>query len=356
MAASKMAPNKRNSVDIATRALLACGMIGFAAAPALSADFYAGKTLTLIVGTDEAGGFTIYSRLIGSYLGRHIPGNPNVIVQTMPGAGGSTAAAYLFHQAPHDGTVIANLTPDSVMDKLFGRKSQIDPTQFDYLAGAELSTRLCATSATAHVKTLRQAIEQKSIIGATQVGSPTSDYANLIKRTTGAKFDIVHGYSGPGALYLAMDRGEVDGMCGFDWSALKAQQPQLLRDKKINILVQVNVKSDPELDAMGVPQPWNFIPDDVDRQAVKLMIDFQQNFGKAYVAPPQIPADRLKILRDAFADTLRDEQFLADAKKGRLDIEPVSGEEVGATVKNLYAASPAIVDRLSRITEDTMGK
>lgn len=348
---------KKACVGIAIRALLAWGIIGSAATlPALAADFYAGKTLTLIVGTDEAGGFSIYSRLIGSYLGRHIPGNPNVIVQYMPGAGGSTAAAYLFRQAPRDGTVIANLTPDSVMDRLFGRKSQIDPTQFDYLAGAELSTRLCATSAKSAVKTLKQALDEKTIIGATQVGSPTSDYANLIKRTIGAKFDIVHGYGGPGAVYLAMDRGEVDGMCGFDWSALKAQQPQWLRDKKINILVQVNVKSDPELDAMGVPQPWDFIPDNVDRDAVKLMIDFQQNFGKAYVAPPQVPAERLKILRAAFAEVLRDKQFLADAEKGRLDIAQVNGEEVGATVRNLYAASPTIIDRLSKITADTMGQ
>jgi len=206
------------------------------------------------------------------------------------------------------------------------------------------------------VKTLQQALTDKVIIGATQVGSPTSDYANLIKRTTGAKFDIVHGYSGTGALYLAMARGEVDGMCGFDWSALKAQQPEMLRDKKINILVQVNVRSEPELDAMGVPQPWNFIPDDVDRQAVKLMIDFQQLFGKAYVAPPHVPAERLKILRDAFADVLADKQFLADAEKARLDIEAVSGEDVAATVRNLYAAPPNVVDRLKKITEDSMGQ
>jgi tripartite-type tricarboxylate transporter receptor subunit TctC len=347
-----MASHGTGFIGSVVTALLAGSMIWSATTPARSADFYAGKTLTVIVGTDEAGGFSIYSRLIASYLGRYIPGAPNVIVQNMPGAGGSTAAAYLYHQAPRDGTTIANLTPDSIMDRLFGRKSEIDPTQFEYLAGAERSTRLCATSALSHVKTLEQALKDKVIIGATQVGSPTSDYANLIKRTTAAKFEIVNGYAGTGALYLAMERGEIDGMCGFDWSALKAQKPELLRDKKINLLVQVNVKSDPELDALGVPQPWKFIPDSLDHQAVELMIDFQQAFGKAYVAPPQVPGDRLKLLRDAFEGVLGDKQFLAEAEKIRIEITPVSGADVAATVRNLYAAPTPVVERLRAITVD----
>ena len=323
---------------------------------ACAADFYAGKTITIVVATDETGGFSIYSRLIGNYLGRHIPGSPTVIVRNMPGAGGSTAAVSMTQQAPRDGTVIASLTPNPIMDRLFGRKISFDPTAFGYVGGAERGTRLCILSSQSKVKSLQDALKQDVVIGATQAGSPTTDYANFLERATGAKFKVVKGYSGPGALYLAMQRGEIDGMCGLDWAALKAQAPDALRDKKINIIVQFDEKPDPELEALGVPQPWRFIHDDLNRKAVKLMVNFEQAFGKAYVTPPAIPVERLAVLRRAFSDVLRDPQFLREAEKLRIDIAAVSGPEVEQTVRNLYQASPAIVQRLKDLTADASGR
>ena len=319
--------------------------------PAAAADFYAGKTINFIVGTDVSGGFTIYGRLIARHLPRFIPGNPTVVVRTMPGAGGSVAAAYLYRQAPKDGTTIAALTPNSITGKLMeeGAESQIDPAKFQYLAGAERGTRLCMSFHSSKVATFEDATRQKAIIGATSSGSPTMEYAAFHKNALGAKFEIVGGYRGPGDLFLAMERGEIDGVCGLDWTALKAQQPDWLRDKKLNLLVQDNIEPDPELAALGVPQPWRFIKDEVDRKAVALMIGFQQAFGKAYVAPPEVPAAQLRILRDAFNGTLRDKELLADAEKLRVEITPQTGEQVQKVVEDLYTAPKAVVERLKKI-------
>ncbi|MDF2114160.1 hypothetical protein PY365_01135 [Roseiarcaceae bacterium H3SJ34-1] len=315
-----------------------------------AADYYAGKTVTILVGTDETGGYSIYSRVIASYLGRYLPGTPAVIVRNMPGAGGSTAASYMTQQAPRDGTIIATIPANAMMDRLFGRKVQVDPTRFGFIGGAERGSRLCVTSARSEVKTLEDAMTRKAIIGTTAQGSPTTDYANAIKRAAGAKFDVVYGYSGPGALYYAMERGEIDGVCGIDWTALKAQKPEAVRDKTMNIVVQFNENPDPELQALGVPQPWSFIKDDLDRQAVLLMVNFQQAFGKAYIAPPQTPEDRLSTLRAAFAEVLQDKQFLADAQKQQLDVHIVKAGDVEETVLKLYRAPQPVVERLKELT------
>lgn len=319
---------------------------GVASAEARSADFYAGKTITLVVGTDVAGGFSIYSRLIADYLGKYIPGAPKIVVENMPGSGGSKAASWLYNRAPRDGLTFANLTPDSIMDPLFGRPTPIEAVKFSYLAGAEKSTRLCVVSSHSKVKTFAQALHQQLIVGATQLGGPTSDYANFIQRGTGAKFHVVLGYGGTGALYLAMQRGEIESACGVDWDALKAQQGEQLRDKEIGVLLQIDVKSDPELDALGVPQPWQYMHDPLDRKAVALMVAFQQTFGKAYVAPPEVPADRLQILRDGLAATLKDKDLLADARKRHLDVDYISAADVTRTVTDIYQASHAAIDRL----------
>lgn len=317
-----------------------------------AADTYAGKTVTILVGTDETSGFSLYSRTIAPHLSRHLPGTPTVIVRNMPGAGGSTAATYMAQRAARDGTIIATMPANAMMDRLFGRKVDVDPTLFGFVGGAERGTRLCVTGSRSAVKTLDDAMKQKAIIGATAPGSPTSDYPNFLKRSTGVKFDIVYGYSGVGSLYYAIERGEIDGVCGVDWTALKAQKPDALRDKTMNIIVQFNEHQDSELKALGVPQPWSLMKDDVDRQAVLLMVNFQQAFGKAYIAPPQTPVDRLSTLRSAFAAVLQDEQFLADARKQRLDIHNVEGSEVEAAVINLYRAPAPTVKRLKELSND----
>ena len=325
--------------------------LGLAPRSAAADDFYAGKTIDFIVGTDVTGGFALYARLIAKHLGRFIPGNPTVVFKTMPGAGGAVAASFLYRRAPADGTVVAALTPDAISSQVMdeGGQSHFDPTKFQYLAGAERGTRLCMTFHTSKIKTFDDALKAKAIIGGTTAGSPATEYAAFHKHALGAKFEIVTGYRGPGDIFLAMERGEIDGVCGLDWAATKAQRPDWLRHKKLNLLIQDNIEPDAELTALGVPQPWKFIKDDIDGQAVKLLVGFEQAFGKGYVAPPDVPADRIKVLRNAFAAALRDKELLADAEQQRIEITPQSGDDVARAVRDLYAAPKAVLERLKTI-------
>ena len=317
-----------------------------------ASDFYAGKTISFIVGTDVGGGFSIYARLLTRHLARFIPGEPAMLMKNMPGAGGATAASYLYRIAPKDGTTIGSVSPNAILGRLLdGNLSQYAPAKFDYLAGAERGARLCMTFAHSKVRTFEDALRFRAIIGATSAGSPTREYAAMIKHATGAQFEIVSGYQGPPALFLAMARGEIDGVCGLDWSALKSQQPQWLAEKKLNLLLQAAVVPEPELAKLGVPTPWAYIKQETDRRAVEVMVAFQQAFGKSYMVPPGVPAERVTVLRAAFAAALKDKDLLADADKMRIEISPQSGEDVQKVVGNAYSAPPAVIDRLRRIIE-----
>jgi tripartite-type tricarboxylate transporter receptor subunit TctC len=315
-------------------------------------DFYAGKTINFIVGTDVGGGFSIYGRVLSRHLARFIPGAPTIVMKNMPGAGGATAATYLYRMATKDGTVIGSVSPNAILGRLLdGNVSQYDPTKFQYLAGAERGTRLCMTFAHSKTRTFDDALRQRTVIGATSAGSPTREYAAMIKHTTGAQFEIVSGYKGPPDLFLAMSRGEIDGVCGLDWIALKSQQPDWLRDKKLNILVQASLEPHPELAKLGVPVPWPYIKNEVDRQAVEVLVGFEQAFGKSYLVPPETPAERVAILRKTFAEALKDQELLAEAEKLRIEIVAQSGDEVERVVQNAYGAPPAVIERLRKIVE-----
>jgi tripartite-type tricarboxylate transporter receptor subunit TctC len=319
---------------------------------AAASNFYAGKTVNFIVGTDVGGGFSIYGRVLSRHLGRYIPGNPTVVMKNMPGAGGATASSYFYRIAPKDGTVIGSVAPNAILGRLLdGNVSQYDPTKFQYLAGAERGTRLCMTFAHSKTRTFDDALKQRTVIGATSAGSPTREYAAMIKHATGARFEIVSGYKGPPDLFLAMSRGEIDGVCGLDWTALKAQQPDWLRDKKLNLLVQASLEPHPELAKLGVPVPWPYIKNETDRQAVEVVVGFEQAFGKSYLVPPDTPAERVAILRAAFAAVLKDRELLAEADKIGIEITAQTGEAVQRVVENAYAAPVAVIERLRKIVE-----
>jgi len=331
---------------------IAIGVGALIVGSARADDFFAGRTVNLIVGTDVGGGFSIYGRLISRHLGRHIPGNPSVVMRNMPGAGGSTASNYLYRVAAKDGTVIGAVAPNAILGPLLDENQrQYEPGRFQYLAGAERGTRLCMTFQHSKVRSFDDALRQRAIIGATSAGSPTREYAAMVKHATGARFDIVSGYKGPPHLFLAMSRGEIDGVCGLDWSALKSQQPEWLREGKLNLLVQASMQPEPELARLGVPLLSGYVNDAVDRQAVDLMVSFQQAFGKSYLVPPEVPAARVRILRDAFNAALKDTELLAEAAKLRIEITPQTGEEVQRVVRDVYAAPASVVERLRRIVE-----
>jgi tripartite-type tricarboxylate transporter receptor subunit TctC len=322
------------------------------ASPVHAADYYAGRTITFIVGTDTGGGFSLYARAIAKHLARHIPGNPMIVVRNMPGAGGAVAGTWLYQIAPRDGTAIGSVAPNAILARLLGEgRSGYEPDKFNYLAGAERSTRVCVTSHRSRVRTLKDSLLHGAIIGATTVGSPTREYAAMVRRTIGARFEIVSGYKGPADLFVAMERGEIDGICGIDWSALKAQQPDWLREGKLNLLVQGALTPHPELAMLGVPTPWAYINDDIDRKAVELMVKFQQAFGRTYMAPPGVPAEVVQILRSAFMAVLRDPDFLVEAENLRIDVTPQTGEEIQRTVEAFHSAPHHIVERFKQIVE-----
>src|SRR5215510_5076991 len=339
-------------LGVLRRGCFALAALAAMASPVGAADYYDGKTITFIVGTDVGGGFSIYARAIARHLPRHIPGRPTIVLKNMPGAGGAVASTWLYQMAPRDGTVIATVSANAILGRLFGdHRMGYEPTRFNYLAGAERSTRLCVTFQHSRVRTLADALARTAIIGATTIGSPTREYAAIVRRALGARFEIVSGYKGPPELFIAMERGEIDGVCGIDWSALKSQQPEWLKEKKLNILVQGSLRPHPELDRLGVPTPWAYIKDDIDRKAVELMVEFQQTFGRAYMMPPDVPSELLQILREAFSAVLRDPEFLADAEKLRIDVTPQAGEDIQQVVERLYSAPRAVVDRLKQIVE-----
>ena len=313
--------------------------------PAHAADYYAGKTIELIVGADVGGGYDIYARTVARHLTDHIPGHPTILVKNMLGAGSVRAAAYLSTTAPKDGTSIAAIMPGAIMDPLLEQHDSLfDPTKVSFVGTANSGIRVCATLDPSKTKTFDEALAQKTVIGASHSNDSTRDYPYMLKRTTGVKFDIVAGYKGTTDISLAMERNEVEGICGWDWSSLKSQKPDWLRDKKANIILQVGLDSDPELTSLGVPSVWKYVKDDDSKKVVEFIVS-QQVFLRSYIAPPGTPDAEIAILRNAFDATMADKAFLADADRARLAISPLPGAKVQEMVHKLYASPKEIVAR-----------
>lgn len=325
-----------------------CGLAALLAlAPASSraADFYAGRTLTIVVGNDVGGGFDAYARLFARHLPRVVPGQPSIVVQNMPGAGSAVATSYIARVASKDGTVIGAITPGAIVAPLFDDKTrrQYDPDRLIYLTSADSGSRLCVTWGQSAVKSIADAKRVKAVIGAAGAGSSSSDYAKLHRATSGLNFEIVSGYKGTADILLAMERREVDGFCGVDWASLTSQRPDWIRDGKINLLFEVGVKPNPDLAARKVPLVWDSTISPEARAVVELVTS-QQDFARPFIMAGENPPEAVKILRAAFAQLYTDERFKADAEKSALILSPISGEEAQALVGKLYAAPKAIVD------------
>ncbi len=313
---------------------------------ACAADFYAGKTVELTVGADAGGGYDIYARTLARHMSRHIPGQPTIVVRNMPGAGSGRAAGYIASIAPKDGTALAAIMPGAVMDPLLAERggALFDPTKVLYVGTASNDSRVCLTMKPSAVKTFDDALVHPITIGAISSNNSTRDYAFMHKRLSGAKFNVVTGYNGTVEIGLALERGEVEGACGWGWSSIKSQKPDWISDHKINVLVQVGLEPNAELTAMNVPPIWNYLKDDRDRQAVELIVS-QQVMIRSYIAPPETPPEEIGILRAAFDATMKDPRFLQDAETQRLVVEPMPGAKLQELVRKLYATPAAIVER-----------
>ena len=329
----------RSNLGLVLAALLSC------TTPASAQDF-AGKTIDLLVGAPPGGGYDIYARVVARHLGRNIPGQPNIVVKNLPGAGSAKAAQFIANMAPKDGTVLAGIMPGAIMGPLLDPKSEglFDPTKVNYVGTANSGTRVCATLKGSKIAKFEDTLTVPAKFGGSAPNDSTYEYGYMHKRTSGAIYDVVAGYRGTNEMALAMERGEIDGLCGWDWSSFKSQKPEWLRDGKANVLLQVSLEPHPELTKMGVPMVFQFVKSEDDRKAVELIVS-QTVFQRSYIAPPETPPASLDVLRAAFDRTMADKQFLDDAEKMRIDISPLSGQKVQDLVRKIYASPKDIVER-----------
>ena len=325
---------------LASALLLSAGAAG--AAPA--SDFYKGRTINVIIGYSAGGGYDLYARVLSQHMGKHIPGNPNVIPQNMPGAGSVKAAAYVFSAAPKDGTVIGTFARGIPATALIGQ-APLDARKFTWLGSATKDVTLCVSWSASPVKTWNDVLTKQTTFGGEGPAGDPDIFAKLYKNVFGAKIKLATGFPGTTDVTLAMQRREVDGLCGISWSTVKARYGNWVKEKKLNILLQAADAKAPDLP--NVPLAQDFAKTTEQKQ----MLDFAmagEILARPFVAPPGIPEDRKAILRAAFDATLRDPAFLADAAKTMIDIDPVSAAEAEAIVNKLYALPKDVVQKAAR--------
>jgi tripartite-type tricarboxylate transporter receptor subunit TctC len=319
------------------------------AAPASAAEFFAGKSLDLLIGAPSGGGYDIYARALARHFGRHIPGQPTIVPKNMPGAGSARVGGFISTIAPKDGTAVGALMPGAIIGQLLDPKAEalFDPTKVIYLGTANNGTRVCVSRTGSKVRTFDDALTEKASFGGVSSNDSTRDYAFLHKKTSGALYSVVTGYAGTADLALALERGEIDGVCGWDWASFKSQRPDWIRDKKVNVLLQVGLEPNEELTRMGVPSVWKYVASEETRSVVRLVVS-QQVFQRSYVVPPGTPAEQVATLRTAFEATMADPQFREEATKLRIDISPLPGSKVQDIVQGLYATPKDTVEQARR--------
>jgi tripartite-type tricarboxylate transporter receptor subunit TctC len=308
--------------------------------------FFRGKQINVIVGSSAGGGYDMYARLVARHLSKYIPGNPTVVVSNMPGAASNTAAAHLYAAAPKDGTVIGALQTAAVLDPLFGdtARAKHDASKFVYLGSATIDYYVCIARADASVKSFKDLLSRELIIGASQPGTSTRDFPALLNSMVGTKLRIVSGYPGTREITLAVNKGEVQGLCGFSWSSLSAQQPDWLKSGFIRIIAQEHDKGHPALNKMGVPLTVDFAKSPEGRRIMELIYS-QEIFGRPYMLPPGVSSERVAELREGFMAALRDQDLVAETQRIGLDLEPISGEELQALAEKIYATPAAVIEQ-----------
>ena len=307
--------------------------------------FYKGKQINIVVGSSVGGGYDTYARLLARHFGNHIPGNPTIVAQNMSGAGSNRAAGFIYSVAPKDGTSLGAIFPGAILQPLLGEAPvQHDPSKFIYLGSANSDSYVCYVRADAAVKNFRDAMNQELILGASNEGATTRDLPTLLNSVLGTKFRIVTGYAGSREITLALERNEVQGTCGIGWTGILTMHPEWFASGTVKVLVQLSLKGHPDLNKMGVPLAIDFAKNAEDRRVLELILS-QSIFGRPFVLPPGVPAERVAALRKAFVAALQDKSLLAEAEKAKLDVETLSGEDLQTVVRQLYATPSHIVDR-----------
>jgi len=316
--------------------VLAASAIQPAAADAI-ADFYKNRTVTLYVGYGPGAGYDTYARTVARHLGKHIPGNPNVIVVNRPGAGSLVLTNELYNVMPKDGTAFGLVARGVAMEPLLGNeKAKFDARNFSWIGSANKEVSLCIAWHNTPIRTFEDLFTEEMLVGG--IGGDTNTFPKVLNHVLGTKLKLIAGYAGGGALALAMEQGEVQGRCGLSWSTAKSHH--WIAQEKVRILVQMSLEKHPDLP--NVPLIMDYTKDADARNALALVFA-PQVMGRPFVAPPGVPADRVTALRDAFMATMKDPQFLAEAKKQKLEINPASGEQIAKLLRDIYGSSPRAV-------------
>ena len=323
-------------------------LLPLATAPPIAAqpDILAGKSVQMIIGFGPGGGYDLWGRTVGRHIGKHLPGNPSVIPQNMPGAGSYTAASYIFNIAPKDGTVLGIIARDAALGPLSGAAgARFDPTKLSWIGTPTKETNVCIAYHAAQVKTVQDLFERQLIVGDTGPGTGTRSYPKALNELLGMKFKLVGGFPASSDVFLAMERGEVEGICE-SLDSIKVRRPDWIPTKKISILFQGGAEPNPEL--KDIPFVLDLARTGEQKQAIEFLYA-GQGIGRPFVAPPDLPADRLKMLREAFNATMTDADFVAEVKRSKLDLEPEDGQHLAALIMKIYATPKPIVDRITSL-------
>ena len=325
-------------------------LVAAIAAGALSGGALAqgvGKVPTMIIGFGPGGGYDLWGRTVARHIGKYLPGAPNLVIQNMPGAGSYVAASWIYNIAPKDGTVLGIIARDATMGPLTGADgARFDSTKMSWLGTPTTATNVCIANATATVKTVEDLYTKELIIGDTGPGTGTRSYPLALNALLGMKFKIVSGFPSSSDVFLAMERGEVDGICE-SLDSVTGKRPDWLSSGKVRVLFHGGAEPDPHVKAP-------FVLDLAKTEEQKAEIRFLyagQGIGRPFIAPPNLPADKLKMLRDAFDKTMKDPDFIADAKKQKLDVEPKDGAHLEQLIRDIYATPRPIIEKIGKLIQ-----
>jgi tripartite-type tricarboxylate transporter receptor subunit TctC len=308
---------------------------------------FSGEKITLAIATPPGGGYDLYGRLAGRFLGKYLPGNPTIVPQNMPGAGSLIAANWLANVAPRDGTAIGIIPSAAAFENLLGNASaRFDARKFNWLVSLNDYTAVAAVWHTAPFAAAKDLQERELLVGASGAASDVAVWPAPLNALIGAKTKVVRGYPGTAAITLAMERGEVQGVIGDDWASIKANKADWLREGKIHILLQLTAERHPDLP--DVPLASEFALNERDARVLALFVE-RQHYGRPFLAPPGTPAPMVAAYREAFAKLVRDPEFIRETDAARLIIKPATGEEMAALVERIYANPRPVIDEATKL-------
>lgn len=322
-------------------------MIAAPAVAQIEDNFYRGRQVSVVVGNPPGGTYDLYARLVAEHLRRHLPGQPTIIVQNMPGAGGLVSANWLYNQAPKDGSAIATFSNGAAFEPTFGNAAaRFDPDQFGWLISLAKQYVVGFVKSEHPARTAEDLRKHKIIVPATGPGTSTVVFPTLFNAVLGTQFQIVRGYTGTGQTLLSIERGETEGLCCTDYTAVLLERPAWVKDRSIRFIIQAGVEKHPDLP--DVPWVMDMARSAEERMVLELFLA-RQLIGRPFIAPPGLAPDRLKVLRAAMMSMAKDSEFKAAAEARGVEVDPVSSDEIEAMLKRVLGGPPSVAQRAREI-------